>query len=45
MCFKAPLPSMVFQWFWDKTIIGNDGFRWLCAIVPTMEWLRTIVDV
>ena len=28
-----------------KTTIGNDGFRWLCTIGPTMEWLCTIVEV
>ena len=31
-----PLGSMVFRWFWGKTTIGNDGFRWLCTIGPTM---------
>ena len=40
-----PLGSMVFRWFWGKTTIGNDGFRWLCTIGPTMEWLCTIVEV
>ena len=40
-----PLGSMVFRWFWRKTTIGNDGFRWLCTIGPTMEWLCTIVEV
>ena len=40
-----PLGSMVFRWFWNKTTIGNDGFRWLCTIGPTMEWLCTIVEV
>ena len=30
-----PLGSMVFRWFWGKTTIGNDGFRWLCTIGPT----------
>ena len=34
-----PLGSMVFRWFWGKVTIGNDGFRWLCTIGPTMEWL------
>ena len=37
--------SMVFRWFWGKTTIGNDGFRWLRTIGPTMEWLCTIVEV
>ena len=37
--------SMVFRWFWGKTTIGNDGFRWLCTIGLTMEWLCTIVEV
>ena len=37
--------SMVFRWFWGKTTIGNDGFRWLCTIGPTMEWIGTIVEV
>ena len=37
--------SMVFRWFSGKTTIGNDGFRWLCTIGPTMEWLCTIVEV
>ena len=36
---------MVFRWFSGKTTIGNDGFRWLCTIGPTMEWLCTIVEV
>ena len=40
-----PLGSMVFQWFWGKTTIGNDDFWWLCTIGPTMEWLCTIVEV
>ena len=40
-----PLGSMVFRCFWDKTTIDNDGFQWLCTIGPTMEWLRTIVEV
>ena len=40
-----PLGSMVFRWFWGKTTIGNDGFRWLCTIGLTMEWLCTIVEV
>ena len=40
-----PLGSMVFRWFWCKTTIGNNGFRWLCTIGPTMEWLCTIVEV
>ena len=40
-----PLGSMVFRWFWGKTTIGNDGFRWLCTIGPTMEWLCTIVEL
>ena len=40
-----PLGSMVFRWFWGKTTIGNDGFRWFCTIGPTMEWLCTIVEV
>ena len=40
-----PLGSMVFRWFCGKTTIGNDGFRWLCTIGPTMEWLCTIVEV
>ena len=40
-----PLGSMVFRWFWGKATIGNDGFRWLCTIGPTMEWLCTIVEV
>ena len=40
-----PLRSMVFQEFWGLTTIGNDGFRWLSTIGPTMEWLPTIVKV
>ena len=36
---------MAFRWFWGKTTIGDDGFRWLCTIGPTMEWLCTIVEV
>ena len=35
----------VFQWFWGKTTIGNDGFQWFCTIGPTMGWLCTIVEV
>ena len=49
----SPLNAMVArnhwdQWFsdgWGKTTIGNDGFRWLCTIGLTMEWLCTIVEV
>ena len=37
--------SMVFRWFSGKITIGKDGFRWLCTIGPTMEWLCTIVEV
>ena len=40
-----PLGSMVFQWFWGQATIGFNGFRWLSAIDPTMEWLHTIVEV
>ena len=39
------MESMVFRWFWGMTTIGNDGFRWLRTIGPTMEWLCTIVEV
>ena len=28
-----------------QATIGNDGFRWLFTIGPTMEWLSTIVQV
>ena len=50
----SPLNGMVGgnhwdQWFsdgfWGKATIGNDGFRWLCTIGPTMEWLCTIIEV
>ena len=40
-----PLGSMVFRWFWCQATIGFNGFRWLSAIDPTMEWLHTIVEV
>ena len=40
-----PLDSMVFRWFWCQATIGFDGFRWLSAIGPRMEWLHTIVEV
>ena len=36
---------MVFRWFLGQATIGNDGFRWLFTIGPTMEWLSTIVQV
>ena len=44
--FTVTKPDKIdFQWFWGKTTIGNNGFRWLCTIGPTMEWLCTIVEV
>ena len=42
---RQPLETMVFQWFLGQATIGNDGFRWLFTIGPTMEWLSTIVQV
>ena len=45
MVMVKPLVSMVFQWFWCQATIGFNGFRWLSAIDPTMEWLHTIVEV
>ena len=32
-----PLVPMVFQWFFRQSTIGNDGFRWLPTIGPTMR--------
>ena len=33
------------RWFLGQGTIGNDGFRWLSAIGPTMEWFGTIEQV
>ena len=41
MVMVKPLGSMVFRWFWCQATIGFNGFRWLSAIDPTMEWLHT----
>ena len=42
---RQSLEMMVFRWFLGQATIGNDGFRWLSTIGPTMEWLGTIVEV
>ena len=43
---RQSLEMMVFRWFLGQATIGNDGFRWLSTIGPTMEWLvGTIVQV
>ena len=33
------------RWFLGQTTIGNDAFRLLSTIGPTLEWLSTIVQV
>ena len=42
---RATIGINGFPMAWGKPTIGNDGFRWLCTIGPTMEWLCTIVEV
>ena len=43
--WRQPLETMVFRWFLGHATIGNDGFRCLSTIGPTMEWLSTIEQV
>ena len=38
MVSAQPLVPMVFQWFFRQSTIGDDGFRWLPTIGPTMRW-------
>ena len=38
MVSAEPLVPMVFQWFFRQLTIGEDGFRWLPNIGPTMRW-------
>ena len=42
---RQSLEMMVFRWFLGQATIGNNGFRWLSTIGPTMEWLSTIKQV
>ena len=41
----ATIENDVFSMVLGQATIGNDGFRWLATIGPTMEWLHTIVEV
>ena len=38
MVAAEPLGAMVFQWFFGRSTIGDDGFQGLPTIGPTMGW-------
>ena len=43
--FQGSIANIGNDSFLGQATIGNDGFRWLFTIGPTMEWLSTIVQV